>query len=199
MTLHRIEACWHQDHIWTELLSDGHHHSPTHTHTHISPLEIFFFCQQNLIPLMLQTWTNTIQMHTWEYKHHETMKSPRWKGLPKSSEVLHITHRGIYSSGPRYVHIKTNTCTWSHLQTAGQTRTQQQSSSRVFSHSFCKLCCLCISVSFTLCLWASSCLSACSSSVNLSLSSVAFLHSSQSLTSCILQSGLFSPVTIFAI
>lgn len=76
------------------------------------------------------------------------MKSPRWKVLPESSEVLHITHWGIYSPGPRYVHIKTNTCTWSHLQTAGQTGTEQQSSSRVFSHSVCKLCCLCCQFHF---------------------------------------------------
>lgn len=33
MTLHCVEACGHQNHIRTELLGDGHHHTPTRTHT----------------------------------------------------------------------------------------------------------------------------------------------------------------------
>lgn len=33
MTLHCVKACRHQNHIWTELLCDGHHHTPTHTNT----------------------------------------------------------------------------------------------------------------------------------------------------------------------
>lgn len=32
VTLHCVETSRHQNHIWTEMLSNGHHHIPVHTH-----------------------------------------------------------------------------------------------------------------------------------------------------------------------
>lgn len=43
VTLHCIEACRHQDHIWAKLLGDGHHHVPVHTHTHTFRNVFVFF------------------------------------------------------------------------------------------------------------------------------------------------------------
>lgn len=47
------------------------------------------------------------------YQYQTRDAQAEW--VPEGSEVFHITHRWVHPSGPRNVHIKSNTCTWSHL------------------------------------------------------------------------------------
>lgn len=113
VTLHCVETSRHQNHIWTEMLGNGHHHIPVHTPSTVKECSFHKEC-------ILHTSSQTITCFILLLYHifSDTRNAHFWC-IPKGSEVLHITHGWLHPSSPCYVYIKTIASTWPHLQRHG--------------------------------------------------------------------------------
>lgn len=114
VTLHCVETSRHQNDIWAEMLGNGHHHIPVHTHPVQWKRAHSIRCISECI-LHISSQTITCFILLLYYIFSDTRNAQFWC-IPKGSEVLHITHRWLHASSPCYVYIKTIASTWPHLQ-----------------------------------------------------------------------------------